>query len=133
MILDPSDPSGTGLFSKCARNHASKLKSHYRPTSTSLQPKGKSQEIPKRKSRAQVGFSKQTSREQREKMYQSGEVPPVGHYHPVLKQQPKLVWDILKAYSQQKTATRRQPEQPEVVERRKESEKIAEGQQDELG
>ena len=27
MILDQSDPTGIGLFSKCARNHASKFKS----------------------------------------------------------------------------------------------------------
>lgn len=32
MILNPSDPTGLGLFSKCARNQAAKLRSH-RPAS----------------------------------------------------------------------------------------------------
>ncbi len=32
MILNPSDPTGLGLFSKCARNQAARLRSH-RPAS----------------------------------------------------------------------------------------------------
>jgi hypothetical protein len=34
MILNPSDPSGLGLFSKCARNQASRLRSHRPATAT---------------------------------------------------------------------------------------------------
>lgn len=65
MITDQSDPSGLGLFSKCARNHASRLKPKYKPSSTPRQPKPPLQEQFKKKSRAHFGFDKQTSREQR--------------------------------------------------------------------
>jgi len=39
MILDPNDPTGLGLFSKCARNQAAKTKPH-RPT-TAFRQKSK--------------------------------------------------------------------------------------------
>jgi hypothetical protein len=99
MILDPSDPTGIGLFSKCARNHASKSKPSNRPASSRPAARLPQAENARRKSKPRVGFERQVSREQREKMYQSGDVPPVGHYHFQTDRQPKLVWDILKAYS----------------------------------
>ena len=99
MILDPSDPTGVGLFSKCARNHASKSKPSNRPASSHPTVRTTQAEALRRKSKPKIGFDKQTSREQREKMYKSGEVPAVGHYHFQTDRKPKLVWDILRAYS----------------------------------
>ena len=96
--MDASDPSGKGLFSKCARNHASRTKPNYRQGPSS-RPNASVIQMSKIKYSKNVGFESQVSREEREKMYRTGEVPPVGHYHPLKKDRPKLVWDILKAYN----------------------------------
>lgn len=80
--MDPSDPTGIGLFSKCARNHASRSKPTNRPVSSRPLLEHNHPEAAKKKSKPRIGFDKQVSREQRERMYKSGEVPPVGHYHP---------------------------------------------------
>ena len=65
MILDPNDPTGIGLFSKCARNHASKSNPQHRPTSSLLLDKPTYSEAHKKKSKPRIGFDKQVSREQR--------------------------------------------------------------------
>ena len=102
MIKDPSDPSGNGLFSRCARNHASKLKPKYRPPSLVPRSTSTPDEITKKKVSIRHGFDQQISREQWEKTHRPDDVPPVGHYHPLDKPRPKLVWDILKAYTHKK-------------------------------
>lgn len=102
IIRDPSDPTKNGLFSKCARNHASRSKPTYKSLPHQSPSAFKTIQLPKKKPKGQKGFESQVSRDQREMMYKSGEVPPVGQYNPIKKQQPRLVWDILKAYSQPK-------------------------------
>lgn len=62
MILNPSDPSGEGLFSRCGRNHASKTKPHYRPSSVPLKPKERNPDRLKKKPQSHFGFDKQMSR-----------------------------------------------------------------------
>lgn len=98
MIPNPSDP--TGLYSKYARNHAMKSKSltHSSPAKPrTLKPI----EPARKRSITSDSFSKQESRDQRERRYQRDEPPPVGQYNPNQRARPKLVWDILKAYQQE--------------------------------
>jgi hypothetical protein len=59
MILNPSDPTGLGLFSKCARNQASKMKPH-RPATAGRPKTAKSDdEHPRKKLITHIGFAKQ--------------------------------------------------------------------------
>lgn len=97
MIPNPSDPTGLGLYSKYARNHAMKSKSHSH--NSAAKPKSlKPIDSQRKKSINSDYFSKQESRDQREKRYHGDEPPPVGKYNPSLPERPKLVWDILKVY-----------------------------------
>lgn len=100
MIVNPTDPTGLGLFSKCARNQAMKSKT-LRPASASKNKSLKPVEPPRRKYVVSDSFSKQESREQREKKYPKEQVPAVGQYNPSQREKPKLVWDILKVYQHQ--------------------------------
>lgn len=58
MILNPTDPSGIGLFSRCARNQALKAKPH-RPTTANRSRAPKSTESARKKSITYFGFDKQ--------------------------------------------------------------------------
>jgi hypothetical protein len=100
MIANPTDPTGLGLFSKCARNYAMKSKA-IRPASTSKSKSVRPVQPLRKKSVTSDSFSKQESRDQRERKYKKGEAPPVGQYNPTQREKPKLVWDILKAYQHQ--------------------------------
>jgi hypothetical protein len=97
MILNPTDPSGTGLFSRCARNQALKVKPHQGVIVARVKP-AKSMESTRRKSVTYFGFDKTETREQRESKYRKSDAPPVGHYKPIRLDRPKQVWDILKVY-----------------------------------
>lgn len=97
MILDSNDPTGLGLFSKCARNQASKLKSN-RPATAGRRIKQVQEDTNRRKINTHCSFDRQESREQRERKYHREETPPVGKYNPVIGTKPKMVWDILKIY-----------------------------------
>lgn len=99
MIKDSTDPTGLGLFSKCARNHASRTKPTYRPGTAGTRPKSHTQEHTKKKPRSHMNFEKQVSRDQREKTLKKEDTPPVGQYNPTVKKHSKLVWDILKTYA----------------------------------
>lgn len=101
MILNPSDPSGLGLFSRCARNQASKLKSHRPATAARSKIAQSSSTLPRKKIMTHYSFDKQESREQRAAKFSKNDAPPVGHYNPLKKDKPKLVWDILKVYHRQ--------------------------------
>ena len=72
MITDPSDPTNNGLFSKCARNHASKSKPQYHPPAHHLPLQTPTPHLVRKKTKGRAGFDSQISREQREKMYNSG-------------------------------------------------------------
>jgi len=72
MIRDPSDPTSNGLFSKCARNHASKSKPHYRPVSHQPSSQSNPSQLLRKKTKGKAGFDGHISREQREKAYRSG-------------------------------------------------------------
>lgn len=61
MILDRNDPTGHGLFSKCARHQAARGKSHKSPSDSASRLK-LSDELFRRKPIAPVGFGKQESR-----------------------------------------------------------------------
>jgi hypothetical protein len=98
MILDRNDPTGLGLFSKCARSQASKLKPHRPNTAARSKSKPVQEDGNRKKSNTHYSFDMQESREQREKKYQKEDTPPVGKYNPILRVKPKMVWDILKAY-----------------------------------
>lgn len=50
MILDPNDPTGLGLFSKCARNHASKSKAQHSSITTRPKTKNRREEPSLKKS-----------------------------------------------------------------------------------
>ena len=102
MILDSSDPTGVGLFSRCARNHASKIKPNYRPSAGGPHSKTKPSEMFKKKGKVNSSFERQLSRDQREKAFRRMDTPPVGQYHPHCQKQSKLVWDILKVYNKQR-------------------------------
>lgn len=69
MIRDPSDPTNNGLFSKCARNHASKSKPHYHPPSRQSSSQHHQPQLLRKKAKGRDGFDFQVSREQREKAY----------------------------------------------------------------
>lgn len=101
MILNPSDPTGLGLFSKCARNQASKLRSHRPASSNRAKTTKSSDDRARKKIVTSFTFAKQESREQRESKYRRDETPPVGQYNPIKRERPKLVWDILKVYHHQ--------------------------------
>lgn len=62
MILDQSDPTGIGLFSKCARNYASKFKSQRTYVSARAKQKLKNEEPTQKKVQAYFSFDKQESR-----------------------------------------------------------------------
>lgn len=59
MILDPNDPTGIGLFSKFARNHASKFKTQRSYVSTHSQPKIQKDEFYRKKVPSYFSFDKQ--------------------------------------------------------------------------
>lgn len=59
MILNPNDPTGLGLFSKCARSQASKVKSHRPATPNKLAKDKHSEDHFKKKSTTFFGFEKQ--------------------------------------------------------------------------
>lgn len=61
MIKNTNDPSG--LFSRCARNQAAKIKPHLPPTSTNHPHHPKS--IYNKPTLSHFGFQRQESREQR--------------------------------------------------------------------
>lgn len=64
MILNPTDPTGIGLFSKCARNQAMKSKA-LRPASATKNKSMKPVESLRKKSIVSDSFTRQESREQR--------------------------------------------------------------------
>ena len=65
MIRDHTDPTNNGLFSKCARNHASKSKPNYHPPTHHLPAKVQTPNLTKKKNKGRAGFEGQVSREQR--------------------------------------------------------------------
>ncbi len=101
MILAPNDPTGHGLFSKCARNQAAKSSRH-RPRSANVTASRViSQDLRKKNVSYKNQFDLTETRAQREKKYVREETPAVGSYNVnATRTKPKLVWDILKVYNQ---------------------------------
>jgi hypothetical protein len=64
MIKDATDPTKNGLFSKCARNHASKTKPNYRPVTHHV-PVTQTPTLHRKKTKGRAGFDAHMSREQR--------------------------------------------------------------------
>ena len=65
MIRDPSDPTNNGLFSKCARNHASKSKPQYHPPAHHQSSYPSTPLLSRKKYKGRAGFENQVSRDQR--------------------------------------------------------------------
>lgn len=113
MIVNKSDPTGLGLFSKTGQGFAAKSRSKAKK-SASLQKNAKNQQtidVSIQVKKSLKPFDMLESREQRKKKDRVETTPAVGQYHPKFQNKAKLTWDILKAY-RNKTKRREPPPKP---------------------
>ena len=100
MHLDNYNPGSIKLFSKCARNQASKFSHKKRPYSSGRPYSSLIQYNETHKKKKQIcTFQMTESRQQRERKSKATMTPAVGQYNPKLENKVKLTWDILKIYN----------------------------------
>lgn len=104
------DPASIKLFSKCAKDHASRQLSQnserkqFHPNKSSII----TPQSCKREKKTLNMFDMSESRVQREKKFRKTDTPAVGQYKfKIEKDRPKLTWDILKVYKKRGSSVRR--------------------------